>query len=197
MRNVILLMLFCGSANAGMYSCVDDSGKKVFRSDPCEKNEKQQPVVKKVEPSYYIVNSTGEKQGIDSFQAKQAPKSFAQPGAPKNLYGRAKAEADSSRDQSSEVRAGIMERFIRAYRAEHCGANAKVPQIDSAQQGLYERAKAEADSSRDQSSEVRAAIMNRFMRAYRAENCMPEEIVNTPAVNVPVYITAPPTIIYR
>jgi hypothetical protein len=33
MRNVILLMLFCGSANAGMYSCVDHSGKKVLRSE--------------------------------------------------------------------------------------------------------------------------------------------------------------------
>ena len=81
MWKFISLMLICCTANAEMYSCVDDSGKKVFRSEPCEKNEKQQPVVKKVEPSYYIVNSTGQKQGIVSYQPKQAPKSVAQSAA--------------------------------------------------------------------------------------------------------------------
>ena len=68
MRNVILLMLFCGSANAGMYSCVDDSGKKILRNEPCEQNEKQQPIVIKAPPSHYVINSTGEKQGIDSYR---------------------------------------------------------------------------------------------------------------------------------
>ena len=54
MRNVILLMLFCCSANAAIYSCVDDSGKKVLRSDHCEQNEKQKVAEKLVTPSISI-----------------------------------------------------------------------------------------------------------------------------------------------
>jgi hypothetical protein len=81
MRNAILLMLICCSANAGMYSCVDDSGKKVLRSEPCEQNEKQQPIVIKADPSYYVINSTGERHGVDSYQAKQAPKTVAKSAA--------------------------------------------------------------------------------------------------------------------
>jgi hypothetical protein len=54
MRNVILLMLFCCSANASIYSCVDDSGKKVLRSDPCEQNEKQKVTEKLITPSISI-----------------------------------------------------------------------------------------------------------------------------------------------
>jgi hypothetical protein len=84
MRKAILLMLFCGSANAAMYSCVDEDGKKVLRSEPCEQNEKQQPIVIKADPSYYVINSTGEKQVVDSYQPKQATKSVAQSAARKS-----------------------------------------------------------------------------------------------------------------
>lgn len=176
MRKAILLMLFCCSANATMYSCVNKNGTKVFRSYPCEKNEKQQPIAINDEPSDYVINSTKEKQGVDSYRAKQAPKTVAQSAAPKSLYDRAKAEADSRVDQRYEVRAGVMNGVIRAYRAEHCGANAQVPQNGTAQQNLYDRAKAEADSSMDQRSEVRAGIMDGVIRAYRAEHCLPEEV---------------------
>lgn len=182
-----------------MYSCVDENGNKVLRSDPCEQSEKPQPIVIKADSSYYEINSKGEKHGIDSYQAKQPQKSVTQSGAPKNLYERAKAEADSRGERKPELRAGIIDRFIRAYRAEHCGANAQVPKTDSAQQSLYEQAKAEADSSGERQPELRAGIMNGFMRAYRAEHCLPEEVVNSPVYiqsPPPIYI-APPPIIYQ
>ena len=92
MWKYISLMMICCTANAAMYSCVDDGGKKVLRSSPCEENEKQQPIVIKADPSYYVINSTGEKQAVESYQPKQAPKSVAQSGAPKNLNGQAKTE---------------------------------------------------------------------------------------------------------
>lgn len=59
-------MLICGSANAAMYSCADENGTKILRSYPCEKNEKQQAIVKEVEPSHTIINSTGERQSYRS-----------------------------------------------------------------------------------------------------------------------------------
>lgn len=74
MRKAIFLLLISCSANADMYSCADESGKKILRNYPCEQNEKQQPIINKVKPSYYIINSTGERQGIASYQTKQTQK---------------------------------------------------------------------------------------------------------------------------
>lgn len=63
---LVVLMLICGTANAAMYSCADEYGTKILRSYPCEKNEKQQAIVKEVEPSHTIINSTGERQNYRS-----------------------------------------------------------------------------------------------------------------------------------
>lgn len=73
MRIAILLMLVCCSANATMYSCVDKNGTKVLKNYPCEQNEKQQVIkTEQATESYYIINSTGEKQRVDSFQPAQS-----------------------------------------------------------------------------------------------------------------------------
>lgn len=107
MRKAILLMMFCGSANAGMYSCVDDSGKKVLRSEPCEQNEKQQPIVIKADPSYYVINSTGERHGIDSYRAKQAQETIAQSAAQKSTDSSQPIDRKQSNSQELMETGGI------------------------------------------------------------------------------------------
>ena len=125
MWKFISLMMICCTANAAMYSCVDENGSKILRSYPCEKNEKQQAVVKVEEPPYSIINGTGVRQNYRSREPEIATKSVAHSAAPKNLYDRAKAEADSS-GEPSEV-PSIMDRFMRAYRAEHCLPEEYIP----------------------------------------------------------------------
>ena len=73
MRKAILLMLFCCSANAAMYTCVDESVNKVLRNYPCEQNEKQQTMAIKAEPSYYVINSIGVRNYFGSSQTIQSP----------------------------------------------------------------------------------------------------------------------------
>lgn len=59
---ISILMLIFGSANAAMYSCVDESGGKTLRNYPCETNEKQQAIKQELAPSFSKINSTGERQ---------------------------------------------------------------------------------------------------------------------------------------
>lgn len=66
MRNrtsvVMLLTLFCGSANAALYSCADESGSRTFRSTPCENNENQKEIKREAPPpSYVSIDATGER----------------------------------------------------------------------------------------------------------------------------------------
>lgn len=62
----LLVLLICSSANAAMYSCVDENGTKVLRNHPCEQNEKQQVIKKEVVPSHSVIDSTGERQDYRS-----------------------------------------------------------------------------------------------------------------------------------
>lgn len=66
MGKFILLMLICCSANAAMYSCVDENGTRILRNYPCDKGEKQQVIEREVTPSHTIINSTGERQSYRS-----------------------------------------------------------------------------------------------------------------------------------
>lgn len=59
-----LLMLLCSSANAAVYSCVDETGAKVLKSMPCESNEKQQEIRRVIPPSYIEIHSTGQRQSM-------------------------------------------------------------------------------------------------------------------------------------
>ncbi len=67
----LALMLICCSANADMYSCVDDSGTKTLKNLPCEQNEKQQVIVEEVGPSYSVIDSTGERQNYRGSESEK------------------------------------------------------------------------------------------------------------------------------
>jgi len=159
MRRVIFLMLICSSANAAMYSCVDENGTKILRNYPCEQNEKQKVIENKVEPSYYIINGTGERQSFQSHQAAQQNEPVN--SAPKNLYDRAMAAANSGADLRSEMRGARFEGVIKAAEA-WCAA------LGGDQQSLYDRAMAAANSG-DQRSEMRGARFYAVLRAAKAE----------------------------
>ena len=194
MWKFISLMLICCSANAAMYSCEDGSGKKIFRSEPCEKNEKQQPVVKKIEPSYYIINSTGEKQGVVSNQAKQTPHNEPQSSARKSSTSSSpndikqrpfeKIMAWANEAPTSEQRGTRIGMAIDALNAEAS------PPSDPARKMLFDKIMKLANDA--PTSEQRGTLTKLAIRALNASAASPDIVVSPP-----VYIQPPPIIIFR
>jgi hypothetical protein len=197
MRKAILLMLFCGSANAGMYSCVDDSGKKVLRSDPCEQNEKQQPIIIKADPSYYVINSTGEKQGVDSYQAKQAPNNGPQSTArkssasslPNDMKQRPfeKIMAWANEAPTSEQRDTRIGLAIDALNAEAS------PPDDPARKMLFDKIMKLANEAH--TSEQRGTLTKLAIRALNASAVPPDSLAPSfnpaPAFSIPAPLPIP------
>ena len=72
MWKFISLMLICSSANAAMYSCVDENGAKTLKNFPCEQREMQYEIAKVKEASYSIIDRTGERQDYRSGESAKS-----------------------------------------------------------------------------------------------------------------------------
>jgi hypothetical protein len=181
MWKFISLMLICCTANAAMYSCADDSGKKVFRSEPCEQNEKQEPVVKKAEPSYYIINGTGEKQGVDSYQEKRVSKY-----TPSIVAGNTNAKQHPLPEQMQKTLSKA-----KAFGLKHSGNGGLI--IASAYCGLWKS---------NVNEEHRQALLfdaEAFAVAHPNNGALyvSAALGRCPDPSPPVYIQPAPTIIFR
>lgn len=192
-------MLVCCSANAAMYSCVDKSGTKVLRSSPCEQNEKQKPIVIQADPSYYIINSTGEKQGVDSYQAKQAPNNGPQSTArkssasslPNDMKQRPfeKIMAWANEAPTSEQRGTRIGLAIDALNAEAS------PPDDPARKMLFDKIMKLANEA--PTSEQRGTLTKLAIRALNASAVPPDNLApsfnpaTTSSIPAPLSIPAP------
>ena len=193
MWKFISLMLICFSANAAMFSCVDENGSKVLKDSPCEHNEKQQGLTKqKVKPSYVIINSTGEHLNFD--ENKQPDQVVTAPNQLANQKNTGSTLAEDIKQKrfdrvlawaieapTGEQRGSRLELVLDALNAQ------SIPPNDPARKMVFDKIMELA--SKATASEIKGTLMKRAMRALSGGAAPPPPVFIQPA---PIYVAPPP-----